>query len=138
MKRKITSIITLFLVAVLTLTACGADGITAEELWSGATYSADTALGSGETTVQVHIEALGRKVTVTLSTDKPTLGEALFEAGIVDDPTFFSECNGMTADWNAHSAYWAFYIGEEYQIIGVGDAALTDGAAYRLVYTQEK
>ena len=133
MKTKLTSLLALMLVAVLLLASCGGEEV--PSLWDSATYTSDTAVGSGATSVTVSIEAEDKVVTLTVNTDKQTLGEALFELDLINDASFFDTANGMKADWDKDSAYWAFYIGEEYQMIGVGDATLTSGAAYRLVYT---
>ena len=133
MKTKLTSLLALMLVAVLLLASCGGEEV--PSLWDSATYTSDTAVGSGATSVTVSIEAEDKVVTLTVNTDKQTLGEALFELDLINDASFFDTANGMKADWDKDNAYWAFYIGEEYQMIGVGDATLTSGAAYRLVYT---
>ena len=134
MKSKILSLVSLLLVTVLLVASCSSDDIDFTALWEGATYSSDTTLGDGALSITVSVEAGEKKVILTVKTDSATLGAALYEEGVIDNASFFTVCNGMKADWDAHNAYWAFYIGEEYQMIGVNDATLTDGASYRLVY----
>lgn len=131
MKTKLLSITTLFLTVIILLTSCAAD-----ELWGGATYLADTTVGVGANTVSVEIEAGGKSITLTVKTEKETLGEALYELGIINDPTFFDTANGIKADWYKDSAYWAFYKGDEYMMHGAGDESISGGELYRLVYTK--
>ena len=120
---------------VLCLVSCGGK-IPAEGLWESATYRADTTVGSGKNEVKIDIEAGDSSITVTLMTDIPTLGAALFAEGLIEDPSFFSTLNGITADWNADQAYWAFYKGDEYMNVGVAETAIVGGEHFRFVYTK--
>ena len=43
--------------------------------------------------------------------------------------------DGEEATWDAHHAYWALYIGEEYATTGADTTPIADGDAFRLVYT---
>ena len=110
--------------------------IEATGLWANAKYLKDTTVGEGAKTVLVDIEAAGQKITLTVNTDKENLGEALFALGIINDASFFDTANGIKADWNADQAYWGFYEGENYMMVGVGDVKLSGGEHYRLVYTK--
>ena len=114
----------------------GSGKIEATGLWTTAKYLEDTTVGEGAKTVLVDIEADGKKLTLTVKTDKATLGEALFELGIINDASFFDTANGIKADWSADQAYWGFYQGDDYMMVGVGDAAISGGEHYRLVYTK--
>ena len=125
----------LTVVCILGLVSCG-DKVIPEGLWENATYLKDTTVGNGAKTVLVDIEAGEQKITLTVKTDKATLGEALFELGIINDASFFDIVNGIKADWNADQAYWGFYHGEDYMMVGVGDATISGGEHYRLVYTK--
>lgn len=139
MKKTMKIGMSLLLVAILAfcIASCGAktDGT---GLWENATYKNDTTLGDGANTVTVEVTAEDKTVVLTLKTDKATLGEALFEEGLINDASFFNVCNGMTADWDKDKAYWAFYIGDEMAMFGVNDAqAVTAGSpVYKLVYTK--
>lgn len=46
-----------------------------------------------------------------------------------------SAVNGETADFTVDSAYWAFYLGEEYCNYGVSEQPVNDGDSFRIVYT---
>ncbi|MBO5907657.1 MAG: hypothetical protein J6Q85_05880 [Clostridia bacterium] len=129
--KKILSTLALTLALLLLMTSC-----VREALWESATYSLDTSVGEGAKTVFVEIEAGDKKVTLTVKTDKQTLGEALFELGIINDASFFDTANGIKADWYKDSAYWAFYKGNDYMMHGVGDEIISGGEHYRLAYTR--
>ena len=129
--KKILTTAALILALIVFMTSC-----VSEELWSDAVYSADTTVGEGETTVYVEIEAGKKEITLTVKTDEEILGDALFSLGIINDASFFDTVNGIKADWYKDSAYWAFYMGEEYMMHGVGDEVISGGEHYRLVYTR--
>ena len=87
-------------------------------------------------TVTVDVEAKGHRVVFTVKTDAATLGEALYALELINDPSFFDTANGIKADWNADSAYWAYFQGDQYMSVGVNDTPISGGEHYRLVYTQ--
>ncbi len=135
MKNMIKITTSWFLIAIfLFCTVSCAEKI---DLWETATYRSDVTLGDGANTVKVEFTAEDQTVVFTIKTDKATLGEALFEHGLVNDPVFFDVCNGIKADWEKHQAYWAFYVGDEIASYGIGDAkaVTTDAPTYKLVYT---
>ena len=111
-------------------------GISATGLWANATHLKDTTLGEGSKSVSFTVEADGQKITITLKTDKATLGEAMYENELVENASFFSILNGMEASWEKDQAYWAFYQGDDLMMHGIGDEPITDGASYRFVYTK--
>lgn len=74
-------------------------------------------------------------VTVTVSTNAETVGEALAALGIIageqsDWGLYVKTVNGVTADYDTDGKYWAFYIDGEYAITGVDATEITDGAVY--------
>jgi hypothetical protein len=105
-------------------------------LWATATYLSNTTVGEGTKTVTFTVEADGKMITVTLKTDKATLGEAMFEHELINDASFFNVLNGMEASWEKDQAYWAFYEGDTMMPYGVNDQAINGGEAYRFVYTK--
>lgn len=46
-----------------------------------------------------------------------------------------SEVNGVTADFNVDSSYWAFYVNGEYCNYGISEQPVNDGDAFRIVYS---
>lgn len=137
MKKTIVSAISVILsvACVLCLVSC-AEKVDATGLWESATYLSDTTLGKGEKTVSFTVEVEEQIITITLKTDKTTLGEAMYEHGLLNDPAFFDTLNGIKADWNKDQAYWAFYQGEDYMTVGVNETEIKDGDSYRFVYSK--
>ena len=105
-------------------------------LWETATYLSDVTLGDGAKTVSFDVEAEGQIIAITLKTDKNTLGEAMFELGLINDASFFNILNGIEASWEKDQAYWAFYQGEDMMMVGVNDTEISGGEHYRFVYTK--
>jgi len=110
--------------------------IEAAGLWEKATYLANTTVGEGNKTVTFTVEADGKMITITLKTDKATLGEAMFEQELINDASFFNILNGIEASWEKDQAYWAFYEGDTMMPHGVNDEAIDGGENYRFVYTK--
>ena len=110
--------------------------IEAAGLWADATYRSNVTIGEGTKTVSFAVEAEGKMITVTIKTDKATLGEAMYEHELINDPSFFDTLNGILASWAQDQAYWAFYEGETMRPYGVNDQNINGGEAYRFVYTK--
>lgn len=127
--------VALILALVFSLTACWKPSVDVTGLWEQATYTKDTTLGKGATTVEVEFVIEDQSVTITLKTDKTTLGDALYEHGLIDDPSYFVTVNGITADWNANQAWWKVCKGGEMTSVGVSDLTLTNGDHYEIIYT---
>lgn len=94
--------------------------------------------GSKAFTVTV-VHADGSEKKFDYRTDETKLGVVLEEKGLISsegaDQGMFHTVDGEKADWNVNQSYWAFYIGEDYAMTGIYDTDITDGAAYKLVYT---
>ncbi len=134
---KLTSALLLIAVLVVSFASCG-EKVDLTGLWESATYTSNTTLGSGANTVKVEIVVEEQSVTLTIKTDKATLGDALFELGLVNDPSFFDTCNGMKLDWDTTHAYWGFYVDGALAAYGINDEkAVTTGApTYKIAYTK--
>ncbi len=132
---KITTFLLISLILISCITAC-AEKTTADELWSDATYTSDTVIGEGKTSVTVYITAGKKSVKLTIKTDKDTLGDALFEHGIVNDPIFFDTCNGMKADFEKDKAYWNFKVNGKTANYGIGSANIVGGESFEIEYTK--
>lgn len=138
--RKINKVSALVLTLLLAffMSACG-NNVTG--LWENAKYLKDTQIGSGEKTVQVEVKAEDKAITLTVKTDKGTLGDALVEYGIIagEESTYglyVKVVNGITADYDTDKAYWAFYQNGEYMMTGVDGTQIEGGEHYELVYTK--
>ena len=111
------------------------------ELWQDATYTKDTTLGEGATTVQVEVIAGDKSVTFTIKTDKTILGDALIDHALVEGEVstyglYIKKVNGIRADYDLDGAYWSFSKGGEYMMTGVDGTAIVDGEHYELVWTK--
>lgn len=131
---RTTSLI-LIIVSLFALVSC-AEKVDATGLWENATYLSDTTVGKGEKTVTVTVVAGEQSITLTVKTDKDTLGEALYENGIINDASFFDTCNGIKADWSADQAWWAFKQSGEMLNYGVNDAKISGGENFTIEYTK--
>ena len=114
----------------------------ASDIWSDAIYKEDTDIGEGSKTVEVEVKVNDHAILLTVHTDSKTLGEALIENGIVKGEQgeyglYVKEVNGITADYNIDSSYWAFYQNGEYMNVGMESAEINGGEHYELVYTKE-
>ncbi|MBQ8733919.1 MAG: DUF4430 domain-containing protein [Anaerotignum sp.] len=121
-------------------------GVDATELTEGATYSfvktiSYTVLGEGETTIYVTVQDVDGTVTkFQVNTDAATVGEALTALELIagsesEYGLYVTTVNGITADWDTESAYWAFYIDGEYAQTGVDTTEITADAEYSFVKT---
>lgn len=43
--------------------------------------------------------------------------------------------NGVTADYNTGTAYWGFYVGDDYCAYGVSEQPVYDGDSFKIIYT---
>ena len=134
----------LALVMVLALAACGnkeqdngGTGDDANVVTDGAVADGAT-VGEGKTAFTVEVVQLdGTSIKFTVNTDKATVGEALLDLGIVAGDTteyglYVKTVNGVTLDYDADGAYWAFYINGEYASTGVDATNIEAGATYTL------
>ena len=99
--------------------------------------------GSKEITIEV-VNKAGESTVYDIKTDAEYLEQAMEEAkakGLTFEGTeteyglTISAINGETADFNVDSAYWSFYVNDDYCNYGVSEQPVEDGDAFRIVYT---
>lgn len=141
MKKTIKSTISIIftLMFIVCLVSCNAADNT--DVWENATYREDTEFGSGAKTAVVEVKVGEHKVTFTIKTDKETVGEALFEHGLISGDEgpyglYVKVVNGITADYDVDKSYWSFNINGEYAMSGVDTTEIAEGAIYQLEYTK--
>ncbi len=110
-------------------------------LWADAVYTEDKEFGEGAKTVVCEVKAEDKTVTFTVKTDKKTVGEALFEHGLIEGDggpygLYIKKVNGILADYDANQRYWAFYVDGEMANSGVDGTDITEGVTYQLVYSK--
>ena len=135
--KKILSLI-LCLALAVSLAACSIGGESTEP--TGFTPVSDgDSIGSGNTTFSLEIvDADGKSINITVSTDQTVVGEALQELGILegtegDYGLYISTVNGIRAVYEESGTYWAFYINGEYAMTGVDQTPIAAGETYKLV-----
>lgn len=135
--KKTTKLLSLLLAVMLifSMTSCFKKGVDVTGLWEDATYTKDTTLGGGAKTIEVKFSIEEQSITVTLKTDKDTLGDALYEHSLINDPSFFDTANGIKADYNVNQAWWKVTKDGKTTAVGVGELTLTDGDHYEITYT---
>ena len=136
MRQNLKSTLAIFAIFALIVCFAACNKIDAEGLWESATYLKDTKVGEGSKEISVSVEIEEQAVLLTVKTDAQTLGEALYDEGIINDAVFFDTANGIKADWNADQAYWAIWQGDEYMMVGASEINISGGESYRLVYTK--
>ena len=135
--KKVISLILALLVLTLSLTFVVACGEAEDETSSGPLYQEDTELGKGKNTFTLEVVWEKSKVNFTIHTDKTIVGDALLELGLVegeqgDYGLYVKKVNGILADYDIDSTYWAFYINGEYAMTGVDGTKIVNGATYKL------
>jgi len=104
-------------------------------------FGTKTTKGSKSITVQV-VDNMGDSKTYNSKTDAEYLRQALEE---IDGFTMSGDesatglmvdtINGLKADYSKDSAYWSFYINDEYCTVGVDTQPVTDGDQFKIEYT---
>ena len=92
---------------------------------------------AGEKTFTLLVETGEETKTHTVTTEKATVGEALVEAGIVEDDRdtyglYIKTVDGITADYNKDGTYWMLYEGDVQTSTGADQVTIKDGATYSL------
>ena len=140
MKKAISSVslVLMALLCVLNVAACKQ---TTTDVWKDATYTEDTELGEGATTLVVAVKAEDKTVTFTIHTDKDVVGDALLEHGLIagdegEYGLYVKTVNGILADYDVDQTYWGFFIDGEYAMTGVDTTTITAGVTYTLERTK--
>lgn len=98
----------------------------------------DAAEGQKSFTLTV-VHADGTEKVLELTTTERYLAPALKKEGILlaeeGSDGMYNTVDGETTSWDENQSYWGFYIDGEYAITGLNDTSVTDGSAYKLVYT---
>lgn len=141
MKKLLSIILAVILVisAVFLLTSCG-DGKATDGNAISDVGTNDTAesvnIGEGETKFTFTVtHADGSEKKYVVSTDKTTVGEALFDCGLIDGEKgayglYVKTVDGKTLDYDKDGKYWAFYVDGEMSPVGVDMAELDSDKIY--------
>ena len=152
MKKRLSFILCVALIAAFALTTLGCTDNTPEapETSGNATVttaeggtvpetpdqSTPTVKGEGATVFYFNVvDKDGNETKFEIHTDKTIVGEALLELGLIegeegDYGLYVKKVNGITADYNVDGTYWAFYVGDDYGMTGVDLTEIEAGATY--------
>ena len=137
---KKTSKLTLLALAILSLiaTLASCTATVSDELWQTALYTNDKEFGEGAKTVEVEVRAGEKSITLTIHTDKNTLGDALMEHHLIEGEQgayglYVKKVNGIVADYDVDMSYWGFYKDGAYMMSGVDLTEINNGEHYELV-----
>ena len=135
-KKLLTSLLCVLLVAALAMGTLGCSKAPEATEPTAVTMTDGATLGKGAVSFTFTVvNGEGKEITVTINTDKETVGEALFELGLVsgEDSEYglmVDTVNGETVIYSETGKYWAFYIDGEYAMTGVDSTPVTAGANY--------
>lgn len=139
--NKVTLLLTVLCVVALAVAALFATGVVGGKDAPGNTAAVvkngDT-VGRGATAFPfVIVDKEGNEITVTVKTDKRTVGEALLDEKIIEGDTgeyglYVKKVNGIAAEYEVDQTYWAFYIDGQYAMTGVDATDITAGSTYMM------
>ena len=95
-----------------------------------------TVLGEGATVFNfIVVDKDGNETAFEVHTDKKTVGEALLEVSLIEGEEgpyglYVKKVNGITADYDVDSTYWALYIDNAYALSGASDTPIEEGKCY--------
>ena len=124
-------------IMLLALTGCeGAAG-------PGADVDVERSIGEGDTSFLLRVTDNEDVTTLwTVYTNEETVGDALYEVGLVDgEHTEFGlmilSVDGVVADFAANGAWWGFFVDGEMAAVGASDTVIESGVEYALVYSTD-
>lgn len=152
MKKWLSFILCVALIAAIALTAMGCTDTNPETSETGGDTTVTTAesgttaetpdpnaptvKGEGATVFYFNVvDKDGKETKFEIHTDKTTVGAALLELGLIegdmgDYGLYVKKVNGITADYEVDGTYWAFYIGDDYGMTGVDMTNIEPGTTY--------
>ena len=96
--------------------------------------------GSKEITIEV-VDNAQKSTIYEVKTDAEYLKQAMEEAEGLEFEGYDSEygftttsVNGIEADFTKDSAYWSFYVNDEYCNYSISQQPIEDGDAFKIVY----
>lgn len=142
-KKHLSLFLCMMLIAAMALFTTGCnDNAGADEVVGGSEKmdSEVQVVGEGNTLFTFTVvDGDGIETVFEVHTDKATVGEALLDCGLIagdesDYGLFVKQVNGITADYDTDSAYWAFYVDGEYAQSGVDTTNIEEGKTYTFKY----
>ena len=139
MKKALSIILCMVLIVAMALftTACNGNAKenAAQESIVSVFQDGDV-LGEGSTKFNFTVvDKEGNEAVCEIHTDEKTVGAALLKLGVIEGEEgpyglYVKKVNGITADYDVDSTYWAFYINGEYGMTGVDVTDIAQGSNY--------
>lgn len=134
-KRILTKVLALSLVVLMTVFSFAACG--------KADTNSDVNSGSVETkTISITVTVVAKDKTekvFNIETEKKTLGDALFEEGLVTEDEhksgFYSYIDGVRADYTLDKCWWSFSKDGKDVMVGANDLKIADGDKFEITNT---
>ena len=138
--KKAIICISLIIFTCFNFTAC--NNKNESDLWQDAAYTKDTEFGGGSKAVYVEVIAQDKSITFTINTDKETLGDALMEHNLISGEKgsyglYVKFVNGIEADYDKTSSFWALTKKGESLVTGVDGEKIKNNDHYELTYTKQ-
>jgi len=110
-------------------------------LWENAIYLKDTTIGNGTNSIILDVCAGDKTVSLTINSNKTTLGEILMENDIISGEKgpyglYVKTVNGILADYDINKSYWSLTKKGEYVNTGVDFVEISNGDKYEFTYTK--
>ena len=138
-KKKLSLILCIVLIAAMALCTIGcSDTETTDGAAAVITMEEGKTYGEGATEFTfTSVDKDTKETTVTIRTDKTTVGEALMELGLIageegEFGLYVQTVNGTTLTWEEDQMYWSFYIDGDYAMTGVDQTDIVPGCVYTL------
>ena len=138
-RKSLSCILCIVLITAMALLTIGCnDNKETEFSYRSIVVSDGAVIGDGAVEFPLEIvDNSGKVTTVTVKTDKTTVGEALLELELIAGDNdqyglYVKSVNGTYADYNKTGTYWAFYINGEYAMTGVDTTDIVAGDNYAL------
>lgn len=141
--KKILSIVSVLICISMLFCACSsavpaADETTEKPVTQDIFAFSEIGEGNKSFTFEVH-DGEGKISSITVNTNKNTVGEALLEYAIIggeqgDYGLYVKTVNGIAADYETDGAYWAFYINGDYASTGVDLTEINEKDVYSFRY----
>lgn len=130
-KKLIVGLILVWMVIVLFISGCG-------EAQNNSSVASSVADELKTISVTVVYADESEKV-FDIETDAEFLGEAMLEQKLITEEEyksgFYTEIDGVRADYNADKAWWCVTKGGEMTSKGLNDLPIKDGDSFEITYT---
>lgn len=139
MKKALSVILCMVFIVAMALftTACNGNAKENAAQESGvAVFQDGDVLGEGSTKFNFTVvDKEGKETACEIHTDEKNVGAALLKLGVIEGEEgpyglYVKKVNGITADYDVDSTYWAFYIDGEYAMTGVDVTEISEGSSY--------